>query len=95
MKCKHELCYTGSSTVQKQVLRPSRTPQKPGTVSTKAVVSENISLCVPCQGTVMLLGMEGAGVVSPQGISFHGPHLAPANAPLAPPTSQGQVPDAS
>lgn len=51
MKCKHELCYSGSSTAQKQVLRATRTPRKPGTVSTKAVASENTNLCLPCQGS--------------------------------------------
>lgn len=48
MKCKCKLSHSVSSTDQKQVLRPRRTPRKPGTVSTQAVASGNISLCVPC-----------------------------------------------
>lgn len=102
MKCKHKLFYNVSSTAEKQDLRPMRTPRKPGTVSwgclqTKAVVSENIGLCMPCQGTGQpwcSWGWRELQWVSPHGDFLPWlwcPHLTPANAPLAPPAPRGHV----
>lgn len=73
-----------------------RTPRKPGTVSTKAVASENIDLCVPCQGTGQA-GCPGAagswdGAVL-TGIPFHG-HPDTSKCSRGTPSPQGHAGDA-